>query len=65
MPRIQSTNRDNKAGRSFQVKVMTAVPTIRYAPGALVVVANSTGVMLALNTTGTTWKYCTKTSVLA
>lgn len=65
MPRIQSTPRDNKAAGSLQLKVVTTVPTIRYGPGAVVMVANSTGKMLAVNTTGTTWKYCNVTAVLA
>jgi hypothetical protein len=44
---------------------MAAVPSTRYGPGSLVYVTNSTGTMVALNTTGTTWKYLNVTSVLA
>ena len=65
MPRIQGTPRDNKPARSLQLRVMSTVPTVRYGPGSVVMVANSTGKMLAVNTTGTTWKYCNVTSVLA
>lgn len=65
MPRIQDTPRANQAGRNFQFKVVTAVPAIRYAPGVVVCVVNSTGSGLAVNTTGTTWRYSSMTSVLA
>lgn len=65
MPRIQSTPRDNKAARSLQLKILTTVPTIRYGPGSVVSIVNSTGSGLAINTTGTTWKYTSMTSVLA
>jgi hypothetical protein len=65
MPRTQSTPRDNKAARSFQFKIVTAVPTVRYGPGATVCVVNSTGSAFAINTTGTTWRYTSMTAVLA
>lgn len=42
----------------------TAVPTTRNL-GGIVFVSNSTGSMLAINTTGTTWKYLNVTSELA
>ena len=47
------------------LKALTAVPTTRYGPGSIVFVYNSTGKTLAVNTTGTTWKYFSQTSVLA
>jgi len=47
------------------LKAVTTVPTTRYAPGAVVFVGNSTGNLIALNTTGTTWTYLNVTSVLA
>jgi hypothetical protein len=44
---------------------VSAIPTYRVEPGALLCVKNSTGaIMIAMNTTGTTWKYLSKTSVL-
>jgi hypothetical protein len=42
-----------------------ALPSGRRGPGCVVMVSNSTGNLLALNTTGTTWKYLNVTSVLA
>ena len=65
MPRQNASSRYNGAGRSFQFKIMTAVPSVRYGPGAVVAVVNSTGSALAINTTGTTWRYSSMTSVLA
>ena len=47
------------------LKNLSAAPATRYAPGSAVFVTNSTGSMIALNTTGTTWTYCNVTSVLA
>jgi hypothetical protein len=44
---------------------MAAVPAVRHGPGSLVFVTNSTGSMVAINTTGTTWTYLNVTSVLA
>lgn len=49
----------------LRLDVVTAIPTARTGPGAVAAVSNSTGVMLAINTTGTTWRYMAKTSVLA
>jgi hypothetical protein len=40
-------------------------PTARSQPGAVRLVANATTAMLAINTTGTTWKYCNVTTILA
>ena len=47
------------------LKNLTAAPGTRYAQGTMVFVANSTGTMIAVNTTGTTWTYLNVTSVLA
>ena len=44
---------------------ISAVLSGRKGPGHVVFVGNSTGNMLAVNTTGTTWKYLNVTSVLA
>lgn len=43
----------------------TALPVTRSAPGTIEFVANSTGNMFVINTTGTTWTYIGVTSVLA
>lgn len=45
--------------------LLTAAPATRYGPGVCVMVGNSTGNMIAINTTGTTWAYLNVTSVLA
>ena len=47
------------------LKNLTAAPGTRYAPGSVVFIANSTGNMIAVNTTGTSWTYLNVTSVLA
>ena len=48
-----------------QVASLSAVLSGRKGPATIVFVGNSTGNMLAVNTTGTTWKYLNVTSVLA
>lgn len=48
----------------FLLATASAIPTTRQV-GGLVFVSNSTGKMLAYHSTGTTWKYVDKTSVLA
>ena len=49
----------------IQLTGISAVLSGRKGPGTMVMVGNSTGNMLAVNTTGTTWKYLNVTSVLA
>ena len=46
------------------IPTVTALPTARQV-GGLAFVSNSTGKMLAYHSTGTTWLYLNKTSVLA
>lgn len=46
------------------IPTVTAIPTARVV-GGLAFVSNSTGKMLAYHSTGTTWAYLNKTSVLA
>ena len=50
---------------AVRITAASAVLSGRKAPGTLMMVGNSTGNMLAVNTTGTTWKYLNVTSVLA
>jgi hypothetical protein len=50
---------------AIKFDVLTTIPVARIGPGAMKLVANSTGVMPVLNTTGTTWVYLNVTSVLA
>lgn len=50
---------------NLRLKKLTAVPSGRQSPGTICMVGNSTGNMIACNTTGTTWKYLNVTSVLA
>jgi hypothetical protein len=50
---------------AIQLTATSADPSARVGPGAVKFESNSTGAMLALNTTGTTWKYLNVTSVLA
>ncbi len=66
MPRANLFDKGNVGASTLLLKGVSALPTIRYQPGAVVLVVNSTGTcMLGINTTGTTWKYISKTSVLA
>lgn len=66
MTRDNLREKGNFGARSIQLAPVSALPSIRYRPGAMVLVVNSTGAcMLGINTTGTTWKYLSKTSVLA
>ena len=46
------------------IPTATTLPTYRKL-GGMCLVRNSTGIMLAYHSTGTTWKYANKTSVLA
>lgn len=50
---------------ALRLTAASAALSGRKGPGTLMMVGNSTGNMLALNTTGTTWKYLNVTSVLA
>ena len=50
---------------AIRITAASAVLSGRKSPGTLMMVGNSTGNMLAVNTTGTTWKYLNVTSVLA
>ena len=58
----QKTLGANSTG--FILETRTTLPNTRVV-GGLVFVSNSTGKMLAYHSTGTTWKYANKTSVLA
>jgi hypothetical protein len=49
---------------AFIIPTRSTLPNTRHV-GGLCFVSNSTGKMLAYHSTGTTWKYLNKTSVLA
>lgn len=51
--------------KGVQPGLLTTKPSTRYGPGSVVMVGNSTGNLLAINTTGTTWAYLNTTAVLA
>lgn len=58
-----STSVNFPSGVRFHLE--TAAPSGRQYPGTVYMVGNSTGNLLAINTTGTTWAYIQTTSVLA
>lgn len=54
-----------KVPAALQLTATTTNSTARVGPGAMRFVSQSTGKLIMLNTTGTTWVYLNVTSVLA
>ena len=50
--------------KNVLLPVVSSKPSTRIGPGAIKAISNSTGKALVINTTGTTWRYITTTSVL-